>query len=123
MLLLLHPTHRKFINLLKKHLADGNVIILTQEDIEEFKIMFNSTNRSLKRHQILYKIFLRAINRPVVKPCCHDVVVDDLLVKEIEKRLRRIEFKNPLGVLKYVLVMNILKFLKRTSLADFVISY
>ena len=95
MLLLLHPTHRKFINLLKKHVADGNVIILTHEDIEEFKMMFKSTNSSLKRHQILYKIFLRAINRPIVKPCGHDVVVDDLLVKEIEKKLRRIEFKNP----------------------------
>lgn len=123
MLLLLHPTHRKFINLLNKHVADGNVIILTQEDIEEFKIMFKSTNSSLKRHQILYKIFLRAINCPVVKPCCHDVVVDDLFVKEIEKKLRRIEFKNPFGVLKSVLVMNILKFLKRTFLADIVISY
>lgn len=51
MVWLLHPTHRKLIKLLRKHVEDNGVIFLTVKDIEDCNNIFTSTNFSYKRHQ------------------------------------------------------------------------
>ena len=118
-MLLLHPTHRKFIKLLHKHVSNGNVILLTMDDFLELEEGFKRTKNSLKRHQIVYKIFLRAINRPIVVPYCNVIVIDELYVKRIEKYFRRLELKNLHRVLKSIIVMNVIKLLRKTKLVDF----
>ena len=50
MILLLHPTHRKFIKLLRDNVDNGKVIFLTSEDQSEWQSVFNTSKNSKKRH-------------------------------------------------------------------------
>ena len=58
MILLLHPTHRKFIKLLRNKVNNGDVIYITKEDQSEWQSVFNTSKNSKKRHQETYRIFL-----------------------------------------------------------------
>lgn len=43
MILLLHPTHRKFIRLLRDKVSKGDVIFITQEDLSEWQSVFSTS--------------------------------------------------------------------------------
>lgn len=64
--ILLHPTHRKFIRLLRKHILQGGMIIVTKADIESWEELLYRTQIALKRHKGTYKILLRAMRRTEV---------------------------------------------------------
>lgn len=49
MILLLHPTHRKFIRLLRDKVSKGDVIFITQEDLGECGSLFLAHRKILKR--------------------------------------------------------------------------
>ena len=63
--LLFHPTHRKFIRLLRERVNNGCPIILTQADLDEYDRISQGTVTMLQRHQSIYRIVLSAANRPV----------------------------------------------------------
>ena len=48
MILLLHPTHRKFIKLLRNKVNNGDVIYITKEDQSEWLSVFNTSKNSKK---------------------------------------------------------------------------
>lgn len=48
MILLLHPTHRKFIKLLRNKVNNGDVIYITKEDQSEWQSVFNTSKNSKK---------------------------------------------------------------------------
>lgn len=57
MILLLHPTHRKFIKLLRNKVNNGDVIYITKEDQSEWQSVFNTSKNSKKRYQETYRYF------------------------------------------------------------------
>lgn len=61
---LIQPTHRKFIKILRDRYKDGTPVILNEEDIEEFKSLFERTSNAFERHIGIYTIILRAKDRP-----------------------------------------------------------
>ena len=109
MILLLHPTHRRFIKLLRDKVNNGNVIFLTTEDKSEWESVFNTSKNSKKRHQITYRIFLRAINRVHTDTPDNAIVVNSSLVDYIEDFLRKVELKNPLRTIKNIILMRIVR--------------
>ena len=48
MILLLHPTHRKFIKLLRNKVNNEDIIYITKEDQSEWQSVFNTSKNSKK---------------------------------------------------------------------------
>lgn len=109
MILLLHPTHRKFIKLLRNKVNNGDVIYITQEDQSEWQSVFNTSKNSKKRHQATYRIFLRAINRVHTEIPNNAIVINMFSVDHIERFLRKVELKNPLRTIRNIIFMKIVK--------------
>lgn len=64
--LLIHPTHRKFIRLLRGRIKAGYPIIFTQSDIDALRNLWNKETMSMiDRHQSIYRIVLTALFRSV----------------------------------------------------------
>lgn len=63
--ILLHPTHRKFVRIIRDRVNSGRPIILTKTDIKAFQDICQGTMTMLKRHQGIYRIVLTAANRPI----------------------------------------------------------
>ena len=102
MILLLHPTHRKFIKLLRNKVNNGDVIYIRQS-------VFNTSKNSQKRHQETYRIFLRAINRVHTEIPNNAIVINWSLVDHIESILRKVELKNPLRTIRNIILMKIVR--------------
>lgn len=109
MILLLHPTHRKFIKLLRDNVNNGNVIFLTSEDISEWEYIFNTSKNSKERHQATYRIFLRAINRVNTEIPNNAIAINSSSVDHIEVFLRKIELKNPIRTIRNIILMKIVR--------------
>jgi len=62
--LLLHPTHRKLIRLLRKRVKDGYPIVFTQTDIDVFRAISQESMKMIERHQRIYRLLLTAVYRP-----------------------------------------------------------
>ena len=93
MILLLHPTHRKFIKLLRDNVNNGEVIFLTTEDKNEWLPVLNKSKNSTKRHLATYRIFLRAINHVNTEIPNNAIVINSSCVDYIERFLRKVELK------------------------------
>ena len=93
--LLIHPTHRKYIALLKERTKCGDPIVLINQDKEDFLELTKRTKQRLKRHQGIYRITLRAMSRPKSKINDNDVyvVLNDDVISIIAKTLARLERK------------------------------
>ena len=64
--LLIHPTHRKFIRLLRGRIKAEYPIIFTQSDIDALRNLWNKETMSMiDRHQSIYRIVLTALFRSV----------------------------------------------------------
>ena len=117
MIWLLHPTHRKFIKLLKNYIKKKGFIYITTNDIEEYKNIFTATNMSVERHQRVYRIFLKAINRTQVEQNDVAGVVTLENIGKIESILRGIELSNPLVTFRnaviYPILTSVLRYLLR----------
>ena len=103
MILLLHPTHRKFIRLLRDKVSKGDVIFITQEDLSEWKSVFSTSKNSKKRHQATYRILLRAINRICTEIPDSAIVINSSCVDYIERFLRKVELKNPIRTINNII--------------------
>lgn len=115
--ILFHPTHRKFIKLLRKR-VEVEPIYLTNEDMEAFRALVRRTNIAMERHKGLYRIFLTAMRRPnsSISP---DIIIDSAYVDYIGRALCEVERKNP-GMLFKAMVLapiarKILRILSKTS--------
>ena len=61
--IVLYPTHRKFIRLLRSKTKYGEYVVLRKEDLFELKkILSNGNLNSVDRHQKLYKCILGVVN-------------------------------------------------------------
>lgn len=104
MISLLHPTHRKFIKLLRDKVNNGDVIFIT-----EWQSVFNTSKNSKKRHQSTYRIFLRAINRVNTEIPNNAIVINSSSVDHLEGFLRKVELKNPFRTIRNIILMKIIR--------------
>ena len=96
---LILPTHRKYIRLLRDRDNSGNPVKITKKDWEDFHELVRTTKQRLPRHQGLYRITLRAMNRPLEEVDPKDIyaVLDKRAISVIENSLAKAEWKS-LGV-------------------------
>ena len=63
--LLIHPTHRRFIRLLREQINNSHQVLFTQSDYDAFKNICQRSMTMWERHKRIYRIFLNAVYRPV----------------------------------------------------------
>ena len=113
MILLLHPSHRKFIKTLYTKVGHNGYIALTNDDWTAFVNLWpKNNNNSVKIHQGAYKIFINAANRRC-EEINHAEVYIYIKAKQIESRLRRTELRNLFRVIANTLLYSIRKILIR----------
>lgn len=96
--ILLHPTHRKFVRMIRDRVNSAQPIILTEVDVRAFQGICQGTMPMLKRHQGIYRIVLTAANRPIDKIDKNEkvCVVGNKMVEVIEKSFSKAEWRHPL---------------------------
>jgi len=89
--ILIYPTHRKIVALLKEHVASGKHLEVIKEDIDDFHQLIHRTQIAMERHKGIYRILLRIVNRSKDRP---GVLENDLMIiKQIERAFARAERK------------------------------
>lgn len=106
MILLLHPTHRKFIKLLRDNVNNGEVIFLTTEDKNEWLSVLNKSKNSTKRHLATYRILINRVNTEIPN---NAIVINSSSVNHIEVFLRKVELKNPFRTIRNIILMKIIR--------------
>ena len=93
---LILPTHRKYIRLLRERSNSGNPVVTTKKDWEDFRELVRKTKQRLPRHQGLYRITLKAMNRPIEEVEPEDIyaVLDKRAISVIENTLAKAEWKS-----------------------------
>ena len=104
--LLLHPTHRKFIRILREHIEQGKTIIITQNDIVAFRALMHRTKIALERHKGIYRLLLQAMQRTVVNN--GDFVLNSSRINFIESIFCKVERKNIFVTIRNIIVLPIL---------------
>ena len=96
--LLLHPTHRKFIRLLRDRVNAGQPIIITQADKDAFNRVCQGQMTMMERHQRIYRVVLTAVYRPLdeIDKKARVTLIGDRQINIIEKCFSKVE-RNHLG--------------------------
>lgn len=94
--ILIHPTHRKFVRMIRDRVNSGCPIILTESDVRAFHDLCQGTMTMLKRHQGIYRIVLTAANRPIEGIDKNEkvYVVGNKLLNVIEKGFSKAEWRH-----------------------------
>lgn len=66
--ILIHPTHRKIIALLKEHVASGRHLEVIKKDMDDFNQLMHRTQIAMERHKGIYIMLLRIVNRNKDRP-------------------------------------------------------
>lgn len=113
--ILIHPTHRKFVRLLRDSLDKGTPILLTRSDFKEFDKICQGEMTAVERHQKIYRLALRAKYRPFTDlPRTEKVaVVDTNAITFIEKRFAIAERKHLRMTLESAFILPLLQSLIR----------
>lgn len=90
--ILIHPTHRKIVRLLRNHIAAGKHLKITAEDIAVFKQIINRTQKSAERHRGIYRILLSIMGR-LNNDNSSSMEEDLKIIARIEKSFARAEIK------------------------------
>lgn len=116
---LIHPTHRKYIKLLRDSIRNGYQLVFTDEDCRDFKQLMRSTKNRGKRHRGIYRLTLRAKNRPIseLEKEENKYVITERAIKSIEKQFAKVEWQTLGDTLKGAFVFSLLKvFVKRKKI-------
>ncbi|MBD5293074.1 MAG: hypothetical protein HDS23_07535 [Bacteroides sp.] len=89
--ILIHPTHRKIVALLKEHVASGKHLEIIQQDMDDFHQLIQRTQKAMERHKGIYRILLRIMNRS--KTGTGYLESDLMVINHIEKAFARAERK------------------------------
>lgn len=99
--IILYPTHRKFIRLLKDTDKIGKPIVIKEKDLESIHKLWASTQNSLERHKGIYKIVVRAMNENVYEQ--GDTILDCQRIDLIESDFCQAERKNLLRTIRNII--------------------
>lgn len=111
MALLFHPSHRKFIKLLRSYADRGTYFCITDLDREKLVEIFHRTNDAVERHKSIYMLLLKILNRHTSPEEGH--LFTHEIVDNIEKFFARIERKRPCFTFREVVIGSFLRFLLR----------
>lgn len=103
---LFHPTHRKFIRLLRLHADQGTIVNITDKDKKRLSEVFRRTNIAIERHRAIYKLVLEILNRNTSPEDGVPLTHGD--VDTVEKQFAQAEHKSPCNTFKGVLIRPIL---------------
>ncbi len=108
---LILPAHKKYIKLLRDRVYSGNPVVTTQKDWKDFWELVKTTKQRLPRHQGLYRITLRAMNRPQEDVKTEDIIaiLDNKAITIIENTLAKAEWKSLGATLTGAYVIPILR--------------
>lgn len=104
--ILLHPTHRKIIRLLRKHIEQRGAVILTKADREVWEELSCQTQKATERHKSIYRILLSAMRRTEVNK--EDWVCGVLFVDFIENAFCTAERKKLFITIRNIILLPIL---------------
>lgn len=109
--IIIHPTHRKFIKLLRECAEKGKPIALIDEDIEDFKNLVHRTKKRGERHRGIYRIALRAMRRQPTEIQGDNSIryIDSEEVDYIEKQFARVERKQLCATLQGAFLLPIMR--------------
>lgn len=110
MVLLLHPTHRKFIRLLRSYADRGATFNITDLDRERFGELFNRTSNAIERHKSIYKLIIEILNRNTSSE--DDVLFTQEFVDFIEQHFARAERRKPCNTLCGIAIHALVQLLK-----------
>lgn len=101
--IILYPTHRKFIRLLKDNDKIGKPIVIKEKDLESIHKLWASTQNSLERHKGIYKIVVRAMNENVYEQ--GDTLLDRQRIDLIESDFCQAERKTFLRTIRNIILV------------------
>lgn len=91
--LIIHPTHRRFLRLLREQYESGTPIVILKSELDDLFKRLSSFPSPTLRNQFVYREVLRAMNRPlsVIQHCAGFVVFDDKCINTIETIFVKVE--------------------------------
>lgn len=91
--LIIHPTHRRFLRLLRKRFESGAPVVILKSELDDLFKKLPSIPSPTLRNQFIYREVLRAMNRPLseIQHCTGFVVFDDKCIKTIETIFAKVE--------------------------------
>ena len=112
--LIIHPTHRKLLRLLRDRSNKGRPVILLKDEVDSMFQALPSIQSPTSRNQLVYRTVLRAINRPIsdIQQCKGFIVLDNHNLNKIGKIYARIERNH----LCYTLLSTLQLYLVRSGL-------
>ena len=112
---IIHPTHRKFIRLLRERLREGTPIVIRKAEYDALLKELPLLQSATARNQIIYRLALRAMNRPRSEMQQYDdlIIVNEQFIKGLESVYAKVERKQPRPVKMVSILTSILKHHKR----------
>ena len=91
--LIIHPTHRRFLRLLREQYERGTPIVILKSDLDDLFKRLPSIPSPTLRNQFVYREVLRAMNRPLseIQHCAGFIVFDDKCINTIETKFAKVE--------------------------------
>lgn len=91
--LIIHPTHRRFLRLLRERYESGAPVIILKSELDDLFKRLPSILSPTLRIQYVYMEVLRAMNRPLseIQHCAGFVVIDDKCIKTTEAIFAKVE--------------------------------
>lgn len=109
MSILFHPTHRKFIKLLRSYADRGVNVDITKDDYSRYKQIFERSNIAVERHRAIYRLMIEILNRQTSLDKGRSF--NHKLVDIIENSLAIAERKSPWNTFKGAFLKPVVLFL------------
>lgn len=113
--IIIHPTHRKFLRLLRNRLREGKPIVIRKAELDALCKEFPLLQSATARNQLIYRLALSAQNRPLSEIQCYDdlILVNERFIKRLESEYAKVERKHLCPVLMVSILTSIIKHRKR----------
>ena len=112
---IIHPTHRKFLRLLRNRLKEGNPIVIRKAELDNLFKDLPLLQSATARNQLVYRVALHAQNRPLseIQQYEDPIIVNKQFIKNLESAYAKVERKQPCTVIMISILTLILKHYKR----------
>ena len=112
---IIHPTHRKFLRLLRKRLKEGNPIVIRTAEYDALLNELPLLQSATARNQLVYRLALRAMNRHSSEMQKYDdrIIVNEKFIRCLESEFAKVERKHLCPVIMLSILTQIVKRHKR----------
>lgn len=98
---IIHPTHKRFLRLLRERYKEGRPVILPKEEVDHIFELLLTFESPTTRNQYVYRVVLRAMERSIseIQNCHHFYVLNKHNVDVVEKIYAKIERRHLCGTI------------------------